>query len=45
VANRGAQAREVRPYRQLIYEANRATIGTDPDRIRPGMVLQLPPPG
>lgn len=26
----------------IIYEANKATIGDNPNRIRPGMVLKIP---
>ena len=28
---------------QGIYEANKATIGSDPDKIKVGMVLKIPP--
>jgi len=29
---------------QLIYEANRQAIGSDPGRMKPGTVLRIPPP-
>ena len=30
------------PYWRLIYEANKAVIGDNPGRVRPGMVLKIP---
>jgi len=30
------------PYWKLIYEANEAVIGENPNRVRPGMVLKIP---
>jgi hypothetical protein len=34
----------VHRYADVVYRANRAAIGPDPDVLRPGLVLQLPPP-
>ena len=30
------------PYWQLIYEANKAEIGEDPNKVRPGLVVKIP---
>jgi nucleoid-associated protein YgaU len=30
------------PYWQLIYAANKAVIGEDPNKVRPGLVLNIP---
>jgi nucleoid-associated protein YgaU len=30
------------PYWKLIYEANKALIGDNPNRVRPGMALKIP---
>ncbi|WP_377323858.1 LysM peptidoglycan-binding domain-containing protein [Pimelobacter simplex] len=40
----GATAREVAAHWPRIHVRNAAVIGPDPDRIRPGQLLHLPPP-
>ncbi|MCG8151903.1 LysM peptidoglycan-binding domain-containing protein [Pimelobacter simplex] len=40
----GATAREVAAHWPRIHARNAAVIGPDPDRIRPGQLLHLPPP-
>jgi nucleoid-associated protein YgaU len=31
-----------KPYYMLIYDANKRVIGDDPNRVKPGLVLQIP---
>ena len=38
-----ATAAEIDRTWRAIYDANRAVIGTDPNLIRPGQILELPP--
>jgi nucleoid-associated protein YgaU len=39
----GASRGEVTDHWHLIWAANRSAIGADPDLIRPGTALRLPP--
>jgi nucleoid-associated protein YgaU len=31
-----------KPYYMVIYEANKKAIGSDPNRVKPGLVLNIP---